>query len=150
MERSASAPPNLSIRLAGELENAEVVGAYLAKPADLFVHVSSTEGGVPVALQEAASVGIPLVGTAVGGVPEIVSNETGRLLSATPSAGQIADACWGLLSDKVALAGCAERSYQAWRVDFDAAKNHTLFAKTLKDPGISAQGQARSNTKKSE
>jgi colanic acid/amylovoran biosynthesis glycosyltransferase len=130
--RAASAPPNLSIRLAGEIENAEVVGAYLAKPVDLFAHVSSSEGGVPVALQEAASVGIPLLGTAVGGVPEIVSNETGRLLSATPSAGEIADACWGLFGDKVALARCAERSYQAWRVDFDAARNHGRFAQTLR------------------
>jgi glycosyltransferase involved in cell wall biosynthesis len=51
---------------------------YLAA-ADLAV-LSSANEGTPVALIEAASSGRPLVGTRVGGVPDVVAPGTGRLV----------------------------------------------------------------------
>lgn len=73
-------PPNVSVELMGSRPNAEVIAWYKANPVDVFVHASYTEGGAPVALQEAASFGIPLVAADGGGVCEIVTEETGVLL----------------------------------------------------------------------
>ncbi|MBK8614434.1 MAG: glycosyltransferase [Flavobacteriales bacterium] len=59
-------------------------------PWTLFLHLSSTEGGALVALQEAASFGIPLLAADVGGVGETVGPTTGILLPSEPSATQVA------------------------------------------------------------
>jgi glycosyltransferase involved in cell wall biosynthesis len=73
-------PPNIRVELMGSRPNAEVIAWYKAHPVDVFVHASSTEGGAPVALQEAASFGIPLVAADAGGVREVVTAECGVLL----------------------------------------------------------------------
>jgi glycosyltransferase involved in cell wall biosynthesis len=58
----------------------ENVFTYLKKM-DVFVLPSRTEG-TPLSILEAMSVGIPVIATNVGGIPEIViDNETGLLVS---------------------------------------------------------------------
>jgi glycosyltransferase involved in cell wall biosynthesis len=52
---------------------------YSINTVDLFINVSSSEG-VPVSIMEAMSFGIPVIATAVGGTPEIVSEKTGWLI----------------------------------------------------------------------
>ncbi len=78
--RIAALPPNVHVNLMGSLPNAELLRWYQVNAVDLFVHVSSTEGGVPVSMQEAASFGIPLLACDTGGVNEIVDDHTGTLL----------------------------------------------------------------------
>lgn len=73
-------PPNVRVQLMGSRPNSEVIAWYQANEVDVFVHASRTEGGAPVALQEAASFGIPLVAADAGGVREIVTDATGTLL----------------------------------------------------------------------
>jgi glycosyltransferase involved in cell wall biosynthesis len=46
--------------------------------ADIFLLSSATEG-TPLAMLEALSCGLPVVSTAVGGIPDIISNEVGVL-----------------------------------------------------------------------
>ena len=54
----------------------------------------------PTSLLEAASVGVPAVATAVGGIPEIVDDgETGLLIPAPPEAGAVTAAIGALLDD---------------------------------------------------
>lgn len=76
----AGLPPHIRVELMGSRPNSEVIAWYTSHPVDVFVHVSRTEGGAPVALQEAASFGIPLVAADAGGVREVVTEETGTLL----------------------------------------------------------------------
>lgn len=73
-------PPNIHVELMGSRPNAEVIAWYRSHAVDVFVHASFTEGGAPVALQEAASFGIPLIAADAGGVREIVTDATGILL----------------------------------------------------------------------
>ena len=76
----------VKIRLLGQKSNIEVQKYYTENPVDLFVNVSEAEG-LPVSIMEAASYGIPILATDVGGTSEIVNDNTGRLInkSITPS-----------------------------------------------------------------
>lgn len=84
-------PKHVTVELMGNRPNAEIIGWYKAHAVDVFVHTSETEGGAPVALQEAASFGIPLIGADAGGVGEIVTAATGTLLPHDLSATQLAE-----------------------------------------------------------
>ena len=84
-------PPNVTTDFRGATPNAEIMQWYKTNPVDLFVHLSSSEGGVPVALQEAASFGIPLLGADAGGVREIIDSHTGFLLEVDPVAERVAE-----------------------------------------------------------
>ena len=89
---AAALPEHVRAGLMGPCPNSEVIAWYREHPVDLFVHLSASEGGVPVALQEAASFGIPLLAVDAGGVREIVGPLTGTLLSADPTPEAIAAA----------------------------------------------------------
>ncbi len=57
----------------GNIPTGEPVRKEL-KEADLFIHVSRTEG-LPRAMVEAMSVGLPCIGTKVGGIPELLEEK---------------------------------------------------------------------------
>jgi glycosyltransferase involved in cell wall biosynthesis len=59
--------------------------------ADAYV-LASLHEGLPVSLMEATSVGLPIVATAVGGVPQILENEVDALLVPPGDAGALAAA----------------------------------------------------------
>ena len=127
MKRRRGTLNSLVIALLGCLCLAQTGGAW-----DLFV--SSTEGGVPVVLQEAASVGLPLVATDVGGVREIVSEANGLLLASNPSVAEIVSG----LKTATVEADAQERmqlrseSRKVWENYFSAENNHVAFAKYLR------------------
>jgi glycosyltransferase involved in cell wall biosynthesis len=84
--------------------------------ADLFV-LSSRQEGLPVALMEALVLGVPVVATDVGGIPEAVSDGVeGRLVPAERPE-ELADAILGLVRDP-------ERR---WRMARAARRRSTQF-----------------------
>lgn len=64
----------------GQKSNAAVLEYYAQHPVDVFMNISELEG-LPFSMIEAISFGIPLMGCAVCGVPEIVNDKTGMLIS---------------------------------------------------------------------
>ncbi len=114
----------------GQLPNREVIRFYQSQPVDVFVNVSRSEG-LPVAIMEAQSCGLPVVATAVGGTPEIVTAENGMLLPASPTAAEVAQALRPFMT--VTAAVCAQRraSKNTWRAVCDAERNYTRFATRL-------------------
>jgi glycosyltransferase involved in cell wall biosynthesis len=77
----------------------------------------------PTALLEAASVGVPAVATAVGGIPEIVADgETGLLLDAPPQAPQVAAAVGRLLDDPALRARLGETAQARFGARFTAER----------------------------
>ena len=76
----AGLPGHVQVEFMGSRPNSEVIAWYKSNPVDVFVHASRTEGGAPVALQEAASFGIPLIAADAGGVREVATPESGQLL----------------------------------------------------------------------
>ena len=62
----------------GSLSAAEVLRVYEDAPFDVFINTSQKEG-VPVSIMEAMRCGIPVIAPAVGGIPELISPDTGWL-----------------------------------------------------------------------
>ena len=55
---------------AGNVDNESIHEYYALNWVDCFITTSSSEGGVPVSIQEAMAYGIPIVGTNCGGISE--------------------------------------------------------------------------------
>ena len=96
----------------GERERVHLVGARTSMPAvyadlDVVLACSRTEG-MPVALIEAAAAGLPVVATAVGGVPEIVAHERTGFLG--EDATELAYGLDQLLADERLRKGCGQRA----------------------------------------
>ena len=72
----AQLPKHVTVELRGMTNNADIVAWYQQNPVDVFLHLSHLEGGVAVAIQEAASFGIPVIAADSGGVLEIMVHIT--------------------------------------------------------------------------
>ena len=114
----------------GQLPNRQVIEFYRTHPVDVFVNVSTSEG-IPVSIMEAQSCGIPVIATAVGGVPEIVTNENGILLESTPSPQAIADALAQFAARTVDVSARREASPQMWKSMYHAETNYNAFVDRL-------------------
>jgi glycosyltransferase involved in cell wall biosynthesis len=125
-------PINITGRFLGYVPNYEILRYYREHPVDAFVNVSKTEGGAPVAIQEAISCGIPVVATSVGGNPEIVTQENGVQLSPDASPDEIARALFELIDNPAATESKRKRSREIWKQKYDADHNFSLFAQSLK------------------
>jgi glycosyltransferase involved in cell wall biosynthesis len=115
----ADAPLDLLLVGGGELENAvreQVAGlglqgrvrflgvradvADILRASDVFVLSSRVEGN-PLSVMEAMAAGLPVVSTAVGGVPELVREGVTGLLVPSEDAGALAQAMQALVDDPV-------------------------------------------------
>ena len=126
-------PENIHCSFKGHVPNSEYISWVKENPVDLFITTSSTEGGVPVSLSEMASFGIPCIGTDVGGIPEIVSDKNGTLLSADPTPEEVAQAItdfYHLSSEERNQKG--DNSYKLWQNSFNSETNAQRIVEMLK------------------
>lgn len=102
----------------------ELLGA-----SDVLLHPTSMDA-FPTVLLEAGAAGVPVLATAVGGIPEIVEDEhTGLLVEAPPSAERVAAQLERLLADGELRA----RLGAAARTRFDAHFTAERWAQRLRD-----------------
>ncbi len=129
VEKANSSLKDSSVQcfLPGQLTHSEIFSFYKSKPVDLFLTVSANEG-IPVSIMEAQSFGIPVIATAVGGIPEIVNNINGLLLSANPSPLEIAEAIYGVYLEKEKWGKKRLYSRRNWEENFNAEENYNAFA----------------------
>lgn len=121
----------LDVTLLGNLSHNEVIEHYKNNSYDTFVNLSTNEG-VPVSIMEAISFGIPVLATAVGGTPEIVTNKSGILVSSNPTPEEVANALSQLLATST-------QPRDFWEANYCAAKNYGSFSHLLKN--ISLNGK---------
>lgn len=108
---------NIRYTFAGYVEN--VRAYYEQNQVDCFITTSETEGGCPVSIQEAMSYGVPVIGTDVGGITEMIA-DNGILLSAAPDGEEVADAIRRILTqEKEKLLQMKKAAYQKWCNEFD-------------------------------
>lgn len=118
-----STPHNFQVCLLGSKSNKEVLKWFSTNPVDIFINLSSSEG-IPVSIMEAISFNIPIIATNVGGMAEIINEETGILLSQNPSNDEITSAIKLILNKKI-----SPRKY--WQKYFMAITNYHQFFKSL-------------------
>lgn len=129
-----------AVKLTGGLPQEELRGLW--QTASLFalpctVTRNGNRDGIPVVLMEAMASGIPVVSTAVSGIPELVEDGVTGLLVPPNDASQLGQAMGRLLADpqlsaRLAWAGRrrVEREYDVTRNTLDKAR---LFSAALPD-----------------
>ena len=118
----------------GHMKNEELIKSYIELGAQLFISTSSTEGGVPVSIMEASSIGIPTIATAVGGIPEIViSGETGILLDKDITGQNVKDAIlsYYFLPENIKKI-YSSNAAKKWNSTFNAETNAIEFERMLR------------------
>jgi glycosyltransferase involved in cell wall biosynthesis len=131
-KKAAKLPSNIQTQFTGHLSNKEVVKFYQTNPVDIFINISKSEG-LPVSIMEAISFGIPVIATAVGGTPELVSNQIGQLLTPNVTPSEIAKAlCDFDELDEEQKHNKRNAAYTKWMELVNADVQYPNFAKQLK------------------
>jgi glycosyltransferase involved in cell wall biosynthesis len=126
-----SLPDHIRVIFTGQKDNDEIRQFYTENPADLFINVSESEG-VPVSMMEAISAEIPVIATAVGGVPEIVRPEHGILLPADPDPELIASELGRFYNLPENVRGqMRKNARQYWMDHYNGPVNYRKFAEFL-------------------
>lgn len=112
---------NITYEFKGYLNSDQIQKVYEEEGINAFITTSSTEGGCPVSIQEAMAHGVPIIGTAVGGITEMI-HENGFLLPPDPSKEVVAETISQLyhLEDRTEM---EKSSYQIWRNDYNTSVN---------------------------
>lgn len=130
-ENKLASCKHISYTFYGHVSNQTVMDYYESHPVNCFITTSSTEGGCPVSIQEAVSYGIPVIGTAVGGILELVQNN-GVLLSAVPTFVEVADAIKKVYyASEQQIQTWRDNSYKLWKEKFNSDENYKSFVKQI-------------------
>lgn len=124
--------PNITWRFRGFVPNVLLTEEYRKLSPDLFITTSSTEG-CPVSIQEALSMGIPAIGTPVGGIPDLIlDGKTGFLLPEQLEPEDVAQAVMRFAALTVQQKQqMRQQARLHWAESFDAVKNARRFAAYL-------------------
>jgi len=125
------------VRLSG-FASQEEVKKKLAEAALFVLPSRRTENGdqdgIPVALMEAMAMGVPVVSTAVSGIPELIKDGINGTLVPPDNAQRLAEAIKSGLQDAEKSAFFTQRAYQTVAAEFDIAKNAQRLGQLLMEP----------------
>ncbi|AXE39993.1 N-acetyl-alpha-D-glucosaminyl L-malate synthase [Acidipropionibacterium virtanenii] len=121
-EAARNAGVSGQVGLLGHVGHDEILGTERDLHPSCLINLSSSEG-VPVSMMEAASLGIPIIGTDVGGVPEIITDSVnGRLIPVDFTDIQAADALqWLAELPADTYQQVCRASRLTWQSDYDQA-----------------------------
>ena len=123
--------PGIKYEFLGDMNLEERYHYYATHKLDVFLSVSSSES-VPSMMLEAMANHIFVCATAVDGVTDVVSNETGLLMPENPTVEQLTAFLEMLCSmDKDKFDTRAQMGYECWRDWFNADENCMRFASEL-------------------
>lgn len=129
-KRAFELPSNIQYEFKGRVPNKEVNAFYIANSVNLFITTSETES-LPVSIQEAISFGIPIIATNVGGIAEIVTEETGYLIDKNFEIKHVAQ----LINEfKISTKNTLEyrkNVREFWKKHFEAENNYSRFAEQI-------------------
>jgi len=124
---------NITYAFMGHTSNHVIHDYYKVEGIDVFITTSSTEG-IPVSIQEAFSYGLPVIGTRVGGIPEMIDDGVnGILLSENPCPQEIKEAFDRMfrLKNTDYFHQMKQNALLTWSERFDAKQNYRIFAESL-------------------
>lgn len=122
----------LDWNLEGEISNSRLMEFYRHNPVNCFINTSSSEG-LPVSIMEAASFGIPILATDVGGTGEIVQDgKNGFLLPCDVSPEKLAQTLEQTFRMPKAQADALRRgSRKIWEENFCSERNYARFSEEI-------------------
>lgn len=129
--KTDSLPANLTIELRGAMPNKELHKLYQSTPVNWFMLLSESEG-LPIALTEAISYGVPVIATDVGGNREIVTPDTGVLVSAQFTPEQIVGEIQPYFIDRQSYTMLRSSARQFWTENFSTAELRRKFVDELR------------------
>jgi glycosyltransferase involved in cell wall biosynthesis len=137
-----------TIRETGLAERIDLLGerhdvAELLASSDLFA-LSSTSEAMPMSVLEAMAAGIPVIGAAVGGIPEVVEDGVTGILFAPGDVDALADALHRLLADAALRRQFGEAGRERARRVFDVSRFRSAHAALYMDQLESVNGAAAS------
>lgn len=125
---------NIHYEFLGEMKNEEALDYISNHEFDFLINVSSTEG-LPMTMMEVMSMGIPVIGTNVGGVKEIINNNSnGYLITKDFEPRELA-----ILLEKYVMlpfGGKTElrsNAKKTWGTKFNMDNNYTKFVENIKN-----------------
>jgi teichuronic acid biosynthesis glycosyltransferase TuaC len=122
----------------------DLIPRYLAA-ADMLILPSATEG-LPTVLVEAGAAHVPVIASAVGGIPELLADDRGLLLPEV-SPGAIADALRAVHDEPRLARDRADRLHRFVVEAYDAARNGRRLADVyraiLADPSLAGRRPTR-------
>lgn len=120
------------VTLAGYQDREQVMA--ILKSSDMFVMPSRYEG-TPIALLEAGALGLPIVASNVGGIPELVRDEQEALLVPAADSQALARALSLLANDRDLAMQLGQRAAQRVRdefhLDVQVQKTHDAYRRAL-------------------
>jgi colanic acid/amylovoran biosynthesis glycosyltransferase len=124
-DETLSGLSNVDHVFTGTMVHQDVLKFLIAEPIDMLINTSESEG-IPVSIMEAMSCGIPAIAPEVGGVPELVANGRGVLMSATPEVDDVARCLTDfMLASK--RPETRQRVREFVKVEFNEARNYPAF-----------------------
>lgn len=116
------AKENINYIFKGYMENEQVIQYYRGHQEDCFITTSATEG-CPVSIQEAMKFGIPVIGTDVGGITEMIQGN-GILLSADPDGEEVAAAICEMMGyGNERIESMRRAGVELWKREYDVDVN---------------------------
>jgi len=127
---ASTLPDNIKYELKGHVNYEDLIQYYSDNHVSLFIHLSASEG-LPLAIVEAMSFGIPAIACDVGGVAEVVSEKEGFLISKEIDISLIQSQIIELFEDETLRLKLAEGAREKFLEKFEAEKNYTFFTNQL-------------------
>lgn len=124
---------NERCKINGALTRTEVLNFFKQQKVDLFLNTSLVEG-IPVALMEAASFGIPMLATKTVGNPEIVNESNGILVDINFDPKTVAEEINELFSNPDLIQEKRISALKTFESLYNADKNYTEFVNFLNQP----------------
>lgn len=123
----------------------EEVKALFAE-ADLFVlpcviAAGGDRDGIPVVLMEAMALGVPVISTAVSGIPELIYDGKNGLLAEAGNSVSLAETITSLIENPALAARLAEEARRTVEADYELARNTAMLERKFRE--TAAQDQRR-------
>lgn len=124
---------NIRFSLPGYVENDKVREYYKTHNVDCFITTTTSEGGCPVSIQEAMLFEMPIIGTSIGGIPEMIDGN-GILLGVNPTIVEVRDAIYQMFQQSQEKRNeMCSRSKAIWHEKFNIDRNVNSVLKILKE-----------------
>ena len=119
------------VKFYGNVSNSKIFDFYKKNEVYFFVNVSYSEG-MPVSIMEAASFGIPIAATNVGGTSELVDNSNGVLINKDIDKNKLANVLDSICHiDKEKYLGMRIKSREKWDAKFNSTNSLPLWLDEL-------------------